>query len=232
MFSRKKIVYTILLVLILIFTWVIGYTLHVTSVHAQEGLFAGMRECKEKGNCTLDDFLRLGVNAANIMMKVVGVAALVMFIVGGIHWLTAGGRENQIKKGKAIIAGAVTGLFLVFFSWFIVRAIQDIIQIREEYKIIGWAPENCQVTINGEKMTAPDGTPCSESPNKDENQVCKGGRCVSKCEAYYGDKGYECTVVAECNPNWDEEKFDECISDKGCMRDLCPGVKNDVCCKE
>jgi hypothetical protein len=157
----------------------------VPSTQAQGEIFAGMRECREKGNCTLDDFLLLGVNAANIIMKIVGVAALAMFVVGGIHWLTAGGRESQIKRGKAIIAGAVMGLFLVFFSWFIVK-----------------------------------------------NKVCMDGGCVSKCIAYYGDKGYECTEVAECNPNWEEEKFDECISNKGCMRGLCPGAKNNVCCKQ
>ena len=205
----------------------------VNLAYAQGEIFAGMRECREKGNCTLDDFLLLGVNAANIIMKLVGVAALAMFIVGGIHWLTAGGREGQIKKGKAIITGAVMGLFLVFFSWFIVRAIQDVIQVKEEYRIIGWAPECCQVTVDDEKMTAPDGTPCSEDPNKDKNKVCKEGRCVSKCEAYYGDKGYGCEDIScECKPNCTEEELDKCVSEEGCMRGLCPEGDYNVCCKK
>ncbi len=50
----------------------------------------------------------------------VGVIALVMFIYGGIIWMTSGGSAERIKKGKDTLVWAILGMGLVFFSYAIV----------------------------------------------------------------------------------------------------------------
>lgn len=85
----------------------------------------------------LEDPLNLGKEpipelAGRIIKKVlgiVGVLALVMFIYGGILWMTSGGNAEKIKKGKDTIVWAVIGLAFIFFSYaileFILKALTE-----------------------------------------------------------------------------------------------------------
>jgi len=66
-------------------------------------------------------------NIIKAVLGLVGVLALVMFIYGGILWMTSGGKEEQIKKGKDTLVWAVLGLAIIFFSYalsnFIINAL-------------------------------------------------------------------------------------------------------------
>ncbi|MDA2935754.1 pilin [Patescibacteria group bacterium AH-259-L05] len=57
------------------------------------------------------------------VLGIVGVLALVMFIYGGILWMTSGGNAEKIKKGKDTIVWAVIGLAFIFFSYAILEFI-------------------------------------------------------------------------------------------------------------
>ncbi|MBI5732124.1 MAG: hypothetical protein HY982_02065 [Candidatus Magasanikbacteria bacterium] len=58
-------------------------------------------------------FIQLFVKFADWLLKIVGGAALIMFIYGGFVILTAAGGE-RVKKGKDILVAAVIGLVIVF----------------------------------------------------------------------------------------------------------------------
>ncbi len=51
------------------------------------------------------------------VIGIVGSLALLMFIYGGMRWMTAGGNEEGVKEAKTIIRNATIGLFLIFFSY-------------------------------------------------------------------------------------------------------------------
>ena len=51
----------------------------------------------------------------------VGVIALVMFIYGGIMWMTSAGNQEKIKTGKETIVWAIIGMAFIFFSYAIVE---------------------------------------------------------------------------------------------------------------
>lgn len=57
----------------------------------------------------------------NIIMGLVGSLALIMFIFGGISWMTAGGNEEKVKKSIGIIVWSVIGLAAIFLSYALVR---------------------------------------------------------------------------------------------------------------
>lgn len=80
-------------------------------------------ECIESGNCQLNDILRLVVNVSKLILRWVGVIALIFFIVGGIIWLTSAGNEEKVKRGKKILVNTLIGIFIVFFAWQIVNLI-------------------------------------------------------------------------------------------------------------
>ena len=56
----------------------------------------------------------------------VGVLALIMFVYGGITWMTSAGAAEKVKKGRDTLVWAIFGLAFVFLSYaildFILRA--------------------------------------------------------------------------------------------------------------
>lgn len=54
-------------------------------------------------------------------LGIVGSLALVMFIYGGITWMTAAGNSEQVTKGKGIIVWAAIGLVVIFASYALVH---------------------------------------------------------------------------------------------------------------
>ncbi|MBL7141540.1 hypothetical protein ISS21_00345 [Patescibacteria group bacterium] len=87
--------------------------------------------CACCGDCTLDDFLRLGTNVADIILRYLGVAALLLFVVGGIMWITSGGSSERVQKGKKIITGSIIGMVIVLFAFTLTRSLMKALEIEE-----------------------------------------------------------------------------------------------------
>lgn len=65
----------------------------------------------------------------NAALGIVGSLALIMFIYGGITWMTAAGNEQNVTKGKNIIIWATLGLVVIFSSYAIVRFVLQAIGV-------------------------------------------------------------------------------------------------------
>ncbi|OGF21662.1 hypothetical protein A2316_01230 [Candidatus Falkowbacteria bacterium RIFOXYB2_FULL_38_15] len=50
----------------------------------------------------------------------VGVIFLVLIIVGGLMWMTAGGNEDQVGKSKKLITNAVIGTIIIMLAYVLV----------------------------------------------------------------------------------------------------------------
>jgi len=55
------------------------------------------------------------------VLSLVGSVSLLLFVYGGITWMTSMGNQTQIKKGKDIVVWAVIGLAVVFTSYILVK---------------------------------------------------------------------------------------------------------------
>lgn len=66
-------------------------------------------------------------NVINYVLGIVGSLALVMFIYGGIVWMTAAGNEKSIDKGKNILMWAALGLAVIFLSYALTRFVLQVI---------------------------------------------------------------------------------------------------------
>ena len=71
-----------------------------------------------------------GVSVPEIVGRVIqsvlglaGVIALVMFIYGGVSWMTAQGNTEAVGKAKKTLAWAAIGLALIFASYAIATAV-------------------------------------------------------------------------------------------------------------
>jgi len=61
------------------------------------------------------------------VLGLLGVLALVMFIYGGLLWMTSGGKEEQVKKGRETLVWAAAGLALIFFSYAILNFVLNVL---------------------------------------------------------------------------------------------------------
>jgi hypothetical protein len=57
------------------------------------------------------------------ILGVVGAVALLMFVWGGILWMTSQGSSEKVKKGKETITWAIFGLLAIFFSYAVIQFI-------------------------------------------------------------------------------------------------------------
>ncbi len=76
----------------------------------------------------LDNPLGEGVTIAvligkiiNAILGVVGSLALLMFVYGGLVWMTSGGNQEKIKSGRDTIVWSAIGLIIIFVSYGLVR---------------------------------------------------------------------------------------------------------------
>lgn len=53
----------------------------------------------------------------NAVMGVVGSLALLMFVFGGLTWMTSGGSQEKVKKGKDILIWSALGLIIIFSAY-------------------------------------------------------------------------------------------------------------------
>lgn len=71
--------------------------------------------------------------AVNIIATVAGIAAVIIIIVSGFQFITAGGAvpgqrsgdPNKIKSARATLTGAVIGLIIIALAWTIVTFVAN-----------------------------------------------------------------------------------------------------------
>ncbi|HMT18630.1 MAG TPA: hypothetical protein PKD20_04425 [Candidatus Saccharibacteria bacterium] len=83
--------------------------------------FAGGTSCTEDGNDAGTKVDNLVKNVINIISLVVGIAAVVMIIIGGLRYVTSNGDSGQVGNAKNTILYAVVGLVVVALAQVIVR---------------------------------------------------------------------------------------------------------------
>ena len=76
----------------------------------------------------------LGVESANELigriinsvMGIVGSLALLMFVYGGLIWMTSAGSQEKVKKGKDILLWSAVGLVVIFGAYGLTKFIINI----------------------------------------------------------------------------------------------------------
>ena len=120
--SRKLIILTLSLYLLIIFAIPIIVLGQEQSIpNASQGGSSDTSIPNPLGNGEgMDDprvVIGMGIKA---LLSLLGSVALAVFIYGGFLWLTAGGNEQRIQKGKDVLIWATLGLMVVFAAYAIV----------------------------------------------------------------------------------------------------------------
>ncbi|MCX6796684.1 MAG: hypothetical protein NTW06_04285, partial [Candidatus Falkowbacteria bacterium] len=57
------------------------------------------------------------------LIGIVAIVAVVVMMLGGIIWITAGGNPSRVGEAKSWITASLTGLILVMFSYVILKTV-------------------------------------------------------------------------------------------------------------
>lgn len=167
--------------------------------------------CISNGNCNPGDLLKVFVNISKIILGLSGSVALILFIVGGIFWLTSAGNTQRVDQGKKILGGTLIGLVIIFGAWLGVGFLQDTLGVAPEYTLTG-----------GFCDRKTDGISCGD------NSVCLNNSCVTECAKEKGTEGWACQAPASCGVT-----YKNCDSSPAsCKTGLCPRGEENVCCKK
>ncbi len=57
------------------------------------------------------------VGIINLVLSFLGLVAVVIVLVGGFKWMTAGGNEEKVGAAKKLLVGGLVGLIIVLLAW-------------------------------------------------------------------------------------------------------------------
>jgi hypothetical protein len=108
---------------------VLGFVLvpvHSTNVFAdaQSDICNGIGAASGGSGCATTSGPSLSTIIAtivNILSLIVGIASVIMIMVGGFQYVTSGGDSGKIASGKNTVIYAIVGLLIVAFSQAIVQ---------------------------------------------------------------------------------------------------------------
>jgi len=60
-----------------------------------------------------------------VLMGFLGIIAVVIILLGGFKWMTAGGDESKVEEAKKLMTAGVIGLAIVLASWGITIFVLD-----------------------------------------------------------------------------------------------------------
>lgn len=62
----------------------------------------------------------------NALLRVVGVVLLVVYLYGGVMWMTSLGDSARITKAKTLIIDATIGLIVILLSYVVIEALMSL----------------------------------------------------------------------------------------------------------
>ena len=84
------------------------------------GEAAGSAICSHTGGNPIDTVLH---NITNIVAVIAGVAAVIVIIMAGIRFMSAGGNAEEVAKARRAIILAATGLIIIVLARAIINLI-------------------------------------------------------------------------------------------------------------
>jgi len=72
------------------------------------------------------DVREVAVDIVRYLMTFLGIIAVVVILLGGFKWMTAGGNEDKIGEAKSLIMAGIIGLIIILAAFAIVTFVIDI----------------------------------------------------------------------------------------------------------
>ena len=116
------------MVLLLASTFMLGMIVVPQVAHAQQNRdnndIFGTAEIEDES-----DGIALGkrslqataVRLINVALSLLGIIAVVIVLIGGFKWMTAGGNDDKIAEARKLIFAGIVGMAIILSAWAIAR---------------------------------------------------------------------------------------------------------------
>jgi len=100
------------------------------------GNFYGLEATASKAGISTErsDLGGMVGDTINYLFGVIGVIFLVVILIGGYMWMTAGGNEEKVAKAKGFIMNGFNGIIVIFLAYAMVYIILQAMQMATEVK--------------------------------------------------------------------------------------------------
>lgn len=102
-----------------IFSLVVAPTL----VSAQ--LDVGLTEVSDAIELGTQDIRTTVARIINVAMGLLGIVAVVIILLGGFKWMTAGGNDENVKSAKKLIVSGIIGLVIIITAFAIAQFVLE-----------------------------------------------------------------------------------------------------------
>lgn len=69
----------------------------------------------------------------NVALSLLGIVAVVIILIGGFKWMTAGGNEDQVAEARKMIFAGIIGLAIILSAFAIASFVLDSLQSATDY---------------------------------------------------------------------------------------------------
>lgn len=70
----------------------------------------------------------VAMKIVSVLMTFLGIIAVVVILLGGFKWMTAGGNEDKVSEARKLIISGIIGLVIILSAWAIVNFVLTNIQ--------------------------------------------------------------------------------------------------------
>jgi protein-S-isoprenylcysteine O-methyltransferase Ste14 len=67
----------------------------------------------------------IAASVINIILGFLGIVAVIIILLGGFKWMTAGGNEDKVGEAKKLITAGIIGLVIIVASFAIATFVLD-----------------------------------------------------------------------------------------------------------
>lgn len=68
-------------------------------------------------NDNAPDLKQTAVNIVNLVLGFLGLIAVVIILIGGFKWMTAGGNDEKVGEAKKLLIAGLIGLVIILLAW-------------------------------------------------------------------------------------------------------------------
>lgn len=74
-----------------------------------------------QGSLGKEDLRTTVARVINVALSLLGVIAVVIILIGGFRWMTAGGNDDKVAEARKWIFSGIIGLAVILSAWAIAR---------------------------------------------------------------------------------------------------------------
>ena len=81
------------------------------------GLDVGLAQIENDIALSNTDPREIAANVINVILGFLGIIAVVIILLGGFKWMTAGGNEEKVEEAQKLLKSGIIGLIIILAAW-------------------------------------------------------------------------------------------------------------------